>query len=147
VADTIAGRMAPVSRRPAFDRFTALLVGVTIAVGERRRAVPAGPGLAAGRAIRVAGPEDGASLLPGDVLVVDAALPAFAPLLWKACALVARQGSPAAHLCEVARSLRRPAVVSVDGAWAPGPGRSAIGLDGATGEIWALDVDRDLQPG
>ena len=70
----------------------------------------------------------------GVVLVVDRPLIRFAPLLWKAAALVSRTGSPAAHLCEVARSLRVPAVVSAN---IDRPASETIlGIDGSLGVVW-----------
>lgn len=145
-AEAIAGRPVPASHRPSFDRFTGVLVGAIRTAGMRLRGVPASPGLAVGRAVRVRGPEDAARLRPGDVLVSEAALPAFAPLLWNASALATRQGSPGAHLFEVSRALRRPAVASIDGAWPPGEQSWAIGIDGTSGEVWLSEIDRDLQP-
>jgi hypothetical protein len=145
VADAVGGAAAESLSRPVFDRFTSLLVGVASADGRPCRAIVASPGLAAGRGIHVARPDRDGRLAPGDILVVDAALPAFAPLLWRASGLVARLGDPAAHLFEVARVLRLPAVVAHP-EWRPLHEPAMIGLDATAGEFWVSDLDHDLEP-
>jgi phosphoenolpyruvate synthase/pyruvate phosphate dikinase len=52
--------------------------------------------------------------LPRMVLVAPNPIPQLAPLLWAASALVTTGGSAAAHIDEVARSLRVPAVLGCD---------------------------------
>lgn len=141
----VAGGARPPSRRPALDRFTPLLVTVSIATGRPRIAAPASPGLAAGRPVHIERPEQASLLRPGDVLVIDAALPTFAPLLWRASAVVAFRGSSAAHLMEVARALRRPAVVVLGRAWSSLEDTVMLGLNGTTGGLWLSERDRVLQ--
>ncbi len=106
------------SPRPAArsvgDRWAHLIYGVTVIHGRAALGTGASDGWAAGRAQFISRSDDVASFRSGDVLVVNRPLPKLAPLLWDASALVCRSGSPAAHLCEVARSLRLPAVVSAD---------------------------------
>jgi phosphohistidine swiveling domain-containing protein len=64
-------------------------------------------------------------------MFLDRPLPGFAPLLWRASALVCRGGGAAAHLFEVAGSLGVPTVVGeVDAA----PGQ-LVSVDGA-GSVW-----------
>ena len=140
VAQAVAGGGRPPARRPGFDRFTEALVAVAAGTGGGITGAPSSPGLAVGRAVSVESPADRERLMPGDMLVVDAALPVFAPLLWTAAGLIARRGSPAAHLCEVARALRKPAVVSVDVGDLVGPDRWALAVDGATGEVWKAQL-------
>jgi len=79
-----------------------------------------------------------AALRTGQVMVVERPLIVFAPLLWKAAALVSRTGSPAAHLCEVARSLRVPAVVSAP--VQPAAGGTILAVDGERGIVWDWQV-------
>jgi hypothetical protein len=78
--------------------------------GTAVRAEAASPGITAGLARRISRAEDIRALVPGEIAVVEHPHPRFAPVLWTAGALVAETGSPAAHLMEVARSLRVPAL-------------------------------------
>ena len=116
------------------DRWAHLLFGVISQCGSAESGTPASDGRAAGRATLLFEPADVARFRSRDVLVVERPLPAFAPLLWKAAALVTRTGSPAAHLCEVARSLAVPAVVSAD---IELPSDEIVAaVDGLSGEIF-----------
>jgi phosphoenolpyruvate-protein kinase (PTS system EI component) len=80
------------------------------------------------------------------VVVAANPLPALAPLLWRASALVTASGGPGAHLVDVARSLRVPAVVSAPiedliGPLAGGEPRShVLVVDGGTGLVSAVRV-------
>jgi hypothetical protein len=70
------------------------------------------------------------------LLVTGRPDPALAPLLWTASGLVAADGSSAAHLLQVARSLAVPAVVAC-----PLPRQdpaALLAVDGHTGEVAAL---------
>jgi phosphohistidine swiveling domain-containing protein len=116
------------------DRWARLLFGVISQCGLAESGTPASDGRAAGRATFLSEPADVARFRNRDVLVVERPLPAFAPLLWKAAALVSRTGGPAAHLCEVARSLAVPAVVSAD-IELPGD-ETVAAVDGLSGEIF-----------
>jgi phosphohistidine swiveling domain-containing protein len=51
---------------------------------------------------------------PGEVIVAPYPVNWIAPLLWGASGLITTGGSPAAHLVEVARWLKVPAVVHCD---------------------------------
>ena len=116
------------------DRWADLLFGVISQYGSAESGTPASDGRAAGRATFLSVPADVARFRSRDVLVVERPLPAFAPLLWKAAALVSRTGSPAAHLCEVARSLAVPAVVSAD-IELPSD-ETVAAVDGLSGEVF-----------
>ena len=59
-------------------------------------------------------PPHGFALPPRAVIVAAYPLPQYAPLLMGAAALVCRNGSEAAHLITVARSLGVPAVIGAD---------------------------------
>ena len=100
-------------RSPAVgpDRWEPFVAGVTLKYGSKRRGVAAAPGLGAGPVHVVNG-----AALPSAraVLAVDLPLPQFAPLLWRASAIVSAGGSKAAHLFEVARSLGIPAALGID---------------------------------
>jgi phosphoenolpyruvate synthase/pyruvate phosphate dikinase len=77
------------------------------------RATPASPGRVVGRVAFVRSADDRPSELDGRILVVDRALPDYAPLLYRAAGLIAIEGSAGAHLCTVAKSLHVPAVVGL----------------------------------
>ena len=139
-ADWVAEALASSPRRAAArrlgDRWADLIFAVTASVGADFQGLPASAGRATGPAVFVdeaeaAGP---AALRTGQVMVVERPLIVFAPLLWKAAALVSRTGSPAAHLCEVARSLRVPAVVSAP--VQPAAGGTILAVDGERGIVW-----------
>lgn len=139
--DWIDAALTSDARSPAArwlgDRWDHLVYGVTVRNGEAWSGVAASDGLAAGRAVFIAQPGDIASFRSRDVLVLERPLPTFAPLLWKASALVCATGSAGAHLFEVARSLRVPAVVAAD---LPIPGTGLIAaVDGSSGEVWLWD--------
>jgi pyruvate, water dikinase len=75
--------------------------------------IPASPGRATGRVLRLHSFDEHVDDVDGRVLVVDEATAAYAPLLYRAAGLIALEGSAAAHLCTVARSLHVPAVVGL----------------------------------
>lgn len=131
------GSSVPPTVRPA-DRWGPLVYSVTSARGRRLQGLSAVPGQAVGRAIEFKarewhGPSDGMTLV--------AARPdqRLAPFLWNAAALVTAGGSPAAHICEVARALHVPAVVSV-GVHAHLAG-SVVAVDGSSGEVAVWDPE------
>lgn len=109
-----------------------ILYRTTVDNGVRLEGVPAAPGSAVGRA-RPSGPHDRGTL-EDEVLFVANPLPALAPYLWSCRAIVTAGGSPAAHLFDVARALRVPAVSGAPIALLT-PG-SLAAVDGSTGEVW-----------
>jgi phosphohistidine swiveling domain-containing protein len=116
------------------DRWGHLIYGATVRRGRRISGTSGCAGWAVGRATFLAHPDDVTSFRGRDVLVVQHPLPSFAPLLWRASGLVSLTGSPAAHLCEVARSLRLPTVVSAD--VHPLAEGLVLGIDGSSGDVW-----------
>jgi pyruvate,water dikinase len=96
--------------------------------------VPASPGRATGPVRLLGEAHDVYDLPRGDILVVGRPEPWYAPFLWAAGGLVSRDGDPAAHLFEVARSLHVPAVAQVD---LPAE-VTALALDGTAG--WVRSV-------
>lgn len=128
----------PAQARIGPDRWEPFVHAVCAGQGRACRGLPAAAGIAAGRVCVVANPHDPPSLADRDVVIAGRPLPALAPLLWTAGALVTAAGSPAAHLLEVAHSLGVPAVVAADlDALAPG------GLAGLTSGAWIAAVDGD----
>jgi hypothetical protein len=116
--------------------------------GKAVRGTAAAPGAGAGHAMVVRNPHAPGTRPDGRGYVVVAAnpLPALAPLLWGASALVTATGGPGAHLVDVARSLRVPAVVSAPiedliGPLASGEASShVLMVDGGTGLVRAVQV-------
>ena len=113
---------------------------VQASVGRWGRAVrgeAAAPGRAAGWGRRLASGADLRQVVPGDVVVLERPFPQAAPALWVASAVVAESGSPAAHLVDVARARRVPAVVGT-GPLALGGAGSLVLVDGDGGDVHVL---------
>ena len=117
-------------------RWQALVQRVIDVYGEQFVGEGVAPGTAAGPARRLSAARDLRRVVPGDVVVLHRPTPQLAPALWVAAGLVAESGSGAAHLIEVARSLRVPAVVGV-GSLAVGD-EDLVHVDGDAGEITLL---------
>lgn len=112
-------------------RWQPFLQSVVRRYGEPRHGPTASPGAAAGLARRVGLPAEIRSVVPGEIVVLENPHPRYAPLLWVAGGLVTEAGSSAAHLMEVARSLRVPALAGV------GP----LELDPSGGDLLCVDGD------
>lgn len=143
--DWVEDALTSDSPRPASrwlgDRWADLLFSVISRHGSAGAGTPASDGRAAGRATFITEPADTARFRSRDVLILERPLPTFAPLLWRAAALVSLTGSPAAHLCEVARSLGVPAVVSAD--ISPPREETVAAVDGRSGEVFLWSEARD----
>lgn len=115
-------------------RWQRFLQATMLSAGTSHRGGAASPGEAVGLA-RFCSSAD-SPLLPGEIVVLSLPLPHFAPLLWRAGGLVSLGGSAGAHLVEVARSRRVPAVVRLENGQ---PERFLSGklvyLDGGSGEL------------
>jgi pyruvate,water dikinase len=116
------------------DHWTETLFGVVAAAGTLHRGQPASGGRATGQAVFVASPAQADMVRVRDILVLDRPRSSFAPLLWSVAAVVSRDGDAAAHLFEVARSLRVPAIAGAPIA-SVGPS-DAIAVDGTAGLAW-----------
>jgi phosphohistidine swiveling domain-containing protein len=118
-------------------RWQPLIQSVVARWGSTVRGDGAAPGRAAGRGRRVTSGEDLRCVAPGDVVVLDRPFPQAAPALWVASALVAESGSTAAHLVDVARAVRVPAVVAA-GRVPVGEAGTLVLVDGDCGDVRLL---------
>lgn len=113
--------------------------GAIRASGQRLDGVAAAGGIGAGVVTPVVNPHSADIAEHRSVLAAPWPLPGLAPLLWGAAGLVTGAGSPAAHLLEVASSLRVPAVVGCPlDDWLRGsPGERVIAaVDGTAGAVY-----------
>lgn len=128
----------PLSRR----EWMPLLAAAVRERGQRLRARPAAPGVAAGRLVPCRPHERPAASCADAILLVDRPVPALAPLLFGARGLIARTGAASSHLAEVARSLAVPMVTGCAlpaGSTAALPGSSWLAaVDGTLGEVTLL---------
>jgi pyruvate,water dikinase len=84
--------------------------------GDALRGLPASAGVVEGRARVLRGPEEIASLLPGEILVVTTTDVGWTPLFLVAAGVVTELGGPLSHAAVVARELGVPSVVNAAGA-------------------------------
>jgi phosphohistidine swiveling domain-containing protein len=139
-ARDLADRDAPARAAPSRDGWEPFVYGAVRAHGERLDGVPAAPGIGAGMVTVVTNPHSARLPAHRPVLVAARPLPGLAPMMWGAAGLVTGSGSPAAHLLEVAHSLRVPAVVGCRldersaGAGAP----LLAAVDGAAGAVFVV---------
>ena len=102
--------------------------------GDALRGLPASAGVVEGRARVLRGPEEIASLLPGEVLVVTTTDVGWTPLFLVAAGVVTELGGPLSHAAVVARELGVPTVVNVASA------TRAL----RTGDVVRVDGDRGV---
>ena len=99
------------------------------------RGRPVSPGVAAGPARIIRGPDEFHRLQPGDVLVAPATAPAWTPLFARAAAVVTDTGGVLSHTSLVAREYGIPAIVGVGDATARLRDGQVVRVDGATGVV------------
>lgn len=148
LAGLLRGADAQDPQRHGPDRWEPFLHAVVREAGTRLTGLAVVAGIAAGRVAVIRDPHAPPPFDDRDVLVADRPLPALAPLLFRAAALVTTTGNPAAHLMEVANSLALPTVLGVDlGAFGglDGLARRPLlaAVDGDAGEVALLDAVAD----
>lgn len=99
------------------------------------RGTPASPGSAAGPVRILRDPADTEAVLPGDVLVVSAAVPALAAVFDRIAALVTDGGSVAAHASLTAREYGIPAVTGLGDATSRLTDNMWVFVDGTAGVV------------
>lgn len=128
--------VAPEPSRLGVDTWEPFAHQVVMASGAVTPGTPAAPGIGVGRPY-VFDPTGRTPLPTGrTVLVAKQPIPALAPLLWNAAALVTRAGSTAAHLIEFAHSIGVPTVVGCDlPPLDKTDGDPLVGVDGNRGRV------------
>lgn len=113
--------------------------------GLRLRGLAASPGTYTGRARVILSPDEGADLRPGEVLVVPATSPGWAPLLVAAGALVTEVGGTLSHGAIIAREYGLPAVLDVADATRRIRTGQWVSVDGSSGIVCL--AERESNPG
>lgn len=140
LAELAAGGRLDPGRRIGLGPREPLLHRIAIAQGASRQGDPAAPGWGAGP-IRLIRDASGAErFAPREIVATVNPINNLAPLLWDAAALIAVDGSPGAHLFEVASWVGVPAVCNVD--LEAAAGMSLDDLQGRPGLVGAVDGDR-----
>jgi pyruvate,water dikinase len=106
--------------------------------GDSLRGVAASPGSLEGTVRVLRDPAEGASLKPGEVLVVPVADVGWTPLFLMAAAVVTELGGALSHAALVAREYGVPAVVNVAGATRALATGDRVRVDGDRGVVQVL---------
>jgi hypothetical protein len=136
----LRGEPVTVPVKTGVGRWEPLIAAVVLSNGRTERGTPASPGIGAGLRAHITEPYRSPESARG-VITATQPIPALAPLLWDASAMVTSTGSPAAHLFEAARSLRVPAVCGLD---LGGPRSEIVAVDGHSGIVATLSLDREI---
>jgi len=102
--------------------------------------INASPGVACGKVFKVAKKVDILQFPEGAVLVVEQALPTWAPLVARAAAVVSEQGGFAGHLANVAREFGIPAIFGVSGAMARMHNGDAVTVAADLGRVYLGNI-------
>lgn len=97
----------------------------------------ASPGVGSGKVRLVAGRDQLASLVEGDVLVAEMTAPDWVPLMRKASAIVTDAGGMTCHAAIVSRELGIPAVVGSGQATQLLSGGMLVTVDGLSGDVFS----------
>jgi pyruvate,water dikinase len=104
----------------------------------------AAPGVVVGAVRRLAHPEDGHLLTPGEVLVAPMTTPDWVPAMRRAGALVTEHGGVTCHAAIISRELRLPCVVGATGAMDVLQDGQVVTVDADHGAVYAGDVRAGL---
>jgi pyruvate,water dikinase len=97
----------------------------------------AAPGVASGRVRILRGPEEGARLVTGEVLVAPMTNPDWVPTMRRACALVTDGGGVTCHAAIIGRELHLPTIVAARTATTVLRDGEIVTVDGAKGIVTA----------
>ena len=100
------------------------------------RGFGASPGVAAGTARLLRGPEEMDRLKAGEVLVTTMTTPDMVPAMSRAAAIVTDEGGMTCHAAIVSRELGVPCVVGTREATRSIPDGSEVTVDGKTGQVY-----------
>lgn len=103
-------------------------------------------GVVSGRTRVLRDPAEGATLLPGEILVTRSTDPAWTPLFARAGGMVLEMGSMLSHGAVVAREYHVPAVANIRGATDILATGTEVTLDGRSGTIWVGQGTPSLRP-
>jgi pyruvate,water dikinase len=112
---------------------------------ERRRGIASSPGVVRGRIRRIVDPAN-AAIQPGEILVAERTDPGWVLLFPAAAGLLVEHGSLLSHSAIVARELRIPAIVSIDGLMAWLRDGDRVEFDGGTGWVERLEARGEASP-
>lgn len=110
------------------------------------RGLAAAPGTAAGAVRVLESPDEGASLLEGEVLVAQMTNPDWLPTIRRAAALVTNTGGMTCHAAIVARELGVPCVVGTRTATTDLHSGTTVTVDGTHGRVLAGRVQTQAAP-
>jgi pyruvate,water dikinase len=110
------------------------------------RGLAGSPGVARGQARVIRGLAEANKLQKGEILVAEAAMPAWTVLFTTISAVVTDVGGILSHCAVVAREYGIPAVVGTDLATKVIRDGQMVEVDGNTGVVHLLDGAKDLEP-
>jgi pyruvate,water dikinase len=105
-----------------------------VAEGQRRKGIGCCPGIVRGRVRRIVNPHQ-AVIHQGEILVAERTDPGWILLFPAAAGLLVERGSLLSHSAIVARELRLPAIVSIEGLMSWLKDGDEVEFDGSTGVV------------
>lgn len=106
----------------------------------------ASPGVASGRVRVLAGPEEGALLQAGEILVATMTTPDWVPVLRRASGLVTDSGGMTCHAAIVSRELRIPCIVGTRNATTRLRTGELVTVDGKKGQVMRGVAENSAAP-
>jgi pyruvate,water dikinase len=111
--------------------------------GDTLQGVPGAAGRVEGTVRLLAGPEEGDTLQPGEILVAATTNVGWTPLFPRAAAIITDIGAPLSHAAIVARELGIPAVVGSGNATTRLKSGDRVIVDGGQGVVHILDQNQE----